>query len=1197
MTDHDQDVTREPALQPKRRRWLHRILLGFAATILGLFIIAIALRLYFNDERLRGILETTLSERLGTEVTLSRLELRLFSGVALEELVVGPPDGFERTSLRLGRVAVDYDLWALFGWVAHIERIEILEIAPTFEQRRDGESNVGAFLARLSRPPPPAPAPASEPVEPTAPPKPQEPLPALPNLPIGVRVDTVRIGPVDLTVVQPARRISLSGLRLEATFAGEGDAYDLELWTGLGERGQPQRSSRLVLVRDDKRSVVSEQRLSIDLSFAGYAALDASVRWDGLTDADAPIDAPPLNSTLALDLRADLLAQEFELGRLQVTVGEQTELSARGRGTELFSDPTVLLEKLSLSSVLDELEPVAAALVPSVEMGGRVRASVEPTRVAVSRATEFSSLQTGLTLELEAVRGAFEAHRAKGLSGQLTVTVAEDRAEADGAVELASARSGAFDVSGARLELDAETAVSRWLADRAAEPDPNARLSTTARLRLASVKGPGLALGGLSTEVRVAGPVDVPRGGASAAPLGITLDQRLGSVVTPGQRVSTLRLRTQTELYDLAANGVDTDTTLTVGSVQSVVGASKVTLPPLSSRVVLERRGQRIRAPVLRARIGDDFALDGKLDADRVFSPTPRIESAELFLTPFDIESALALVPPASRPPQTVRGRIGLSATLRGRIPIAKLKQAATPPTFGPTLADTIDAVGATLERLASLFDAGLPFEGNVGLELNEASVTDASMGFDGLSVDLDLNLLESGPRFEVAMLLAKLDGPSPAADLEINGALGFDRRTLATEGVIRLGRLSGPGLPEPLRGANAEWRLTYEVGGALALERLELLAPDRDGRLYSSFVVQQPLKVARDQLYRVQGMPGVDVSARMESNLRIDESAPIEIPGARVEGGFGLNGELRIVDGIIDIGGVAFSDHLSVENAAAVVTDLDGGIPFELRFATMDRDGFVAMPQPVLFGDGTLRIGVESAVRVASTRPLYYSRLRPYLAGKGVAIRKIESKGFVVEHLEIDGGLRDAAIVAERARLSILGGDIAGSMSMRIAGERAVAGKMNMKISNIDASYFPALDLEPGRDSEVDADASIDFAFSEKRRDLTANMNVTRISTTALDRFLQLLDPEEQNQSIQGTRFWLNLAQINGVAMWLAYENLNMDLDANSIIKIPFTSVGFPSFERELLRREPMGERLDVMLDPVVERVFGPLVGISRGR
>ncbi len=1179
-------------MRPRRRRWLRRVLLGFALTLVTLVIVVIALRLYFNDERLRGIFEGALSERTGTDVTLERLELRLFSGLALEGLRVGPPAGFEHDVLAVERIAVEYDFWALFGWVAHIERVEVLGIEPTYEQHEDGETNVAAILAHAvpmpeTLPPPQTPTPEPE--------EPERPLPALPTLPLEIRVDSVVLGPLDATVVQPGQRLTLSGYRLEASFAGVDDGYDLTLWTGLGERDPKGRGSNLVLERDGRVAIDSAQRLGLYLSFEGYRSIDASLRWEGLTDANAPIDAPPTRSSVALDLRANLIEQTAEISTLTLSVGDSTELKATARATALLSDPTLTIDSLAFDAVLDEIEPIGAAVMPSLEMGGTVHAKVEETSVTASRAT--SSLDTGAEVEVESVRGAFGPHRARGLTGRVRVDVTADKARAEGTLDLDSARSGAFEISRAHLELEAETAVSRWLAAVDAPADPEAQLSADASLQLASVSAPGLSLSGLATTARVRGPVDLARERTSDDPLRVVLDQRVARITTAGQRVTTLRMRSDTKLFDLAANGVDSDTTLTVASIQSQVGDSTIELPTLSSHVVFSRRGQRIRAPVLSARVGDDFSLEGKLDADRVFSSTPSLATAELFVSPFDLERALALLPPAMRPPQQLRGTVGLDASLRGRIPIATLTRAATPPTLGTTLAESLDGVGTTLEGLASLFEQGLPFTGQLSFELNDAAMDDSALNLTGLSVDLDLNVLETGPRFELAMLLAKLSGPSEIANLSLQGALGFEGRTLGTSGVLELGSASGPGLPSPVRNATGNWRMSYEVGGALALERLEVLAPDRDGRLYSSFIIQEPLKVLRDRRYAREGMPGVDVAARVESSLRIDESAPIEVPGQELDGGFGLNGELRISDGLIDLTGVAFADHLSLQNAAAVVTDVDGGIPFDLRFATSDRDGFVAMPQPVLFGDGILRIGVKSGVRIASARPLYYSRLRRYLAGRGVKARRIESKGFLIEHLEIDGGIRDAAVVAERARLTVLGGDIDGSMSMGIRGERSVAGTMDMKISNIDASYFPALDLEPGRDSEVDADASIQFAFSQNRRDLTANMNVTRISTTALDRFLQLLDPEEQNQSIQGTRFWLNLAQINGVAMWLAYENLNMDLDANSIIKIPFTSVGFPSFERELLRREPMGERLDIMLDPVVERIFGPLVGITRGR
>ncbi|MEO1174441.1 MAG: hypothetical protein AAFX94_20660 [Myxococcota bacterium] len=350
---------------------------------------------------------------------------------------------------------------------------------------------------------------------------------------------------------------------------------------------------------------------------------------------------------------------------------------------------------------------------------------------------------------------------------------------------------------------------------------------------------------------------------------------------------------------------------------------------------------------------------------------------------------------------------------------------------------------------------------------------------------------MESGPKLEVALLLDTLEQPASLGGVALNSSIAFSRRTLESDTFLRVGRYEGPSLPKPLRDATLEWKSTYTVGGAFAVEKLAALAPDRDGRLIGTFLMQTPLRVLRERGWEQPGMPGVDINAELEGGLRISDDAPLTVPGIDVDGGFGFASVLRVKDGIIDSEGVVTAQRLSLENETVVVSEVDGGVPFQVSLATQPKDGYVTLPQRVLFGDGRVRVGIGQQVKVASRRPLYFPRIRRYRADRGVRIRSVYARGFEVEYLELSGALRNGGVVAERARLSLLGGDIEGSLSMGLSGDRSVSGSMEVKVSNLDASYFPALKLKPGKDSEVDADATLGFVVSPSRRDLTANMNV----------------------------------------------------------------------------------------------------------
>lgn len=1175
MTEESPSGSAKPKRSTARRRLRALAIALVSATTIAI-VAGVCARLYYNDERLRRILESTLSDHTQTEVAVGALELSLLSGLEIRDVTMGPPEGFERSPLSIGVIEARYVASALVSGRVEIPVVRVESVSLVLEENDQG-TNIDAILKAML---PPAPAPASptvpqdEPVDPDA-----GPLPTLPALPLDVVVRSVELGPVDVTVERPDARLRLDTIYAEAEANIIDSQYGAVLWLGLGARNDPESKSQLELNQEGTAALSGRQRLSAELNFANFDNIAFTVRFDGETDPDAPIDTPPIQSTLDLDLVANLLNQTATLRRAELTVGKGTRFSVTANASDLLGERSVDIGPAKLTTDLDELEAIARAVNPSLRLGGSAELTTSPMRV-----TDFPPNPALVSITTEALRARFGPHAARGIDSEFKVALDGDQARLDAQVDLAEASSGENRVRGLTLRLQGSSAVASWLGPEAGD------FSGEATVALNSAETAQATLNGANTTVAVSGPVALIRDGASETPLEFSVTQLLAQAKLPGQRIRRVRVDTNGSLNDLAGNQARLRAKAEVEQIDSQVEGETVRVPPIAAGLTVARSGQLLTAKDVRLSVGTLFDLRGELVSERTFTQVPRIRRTRLLLKPFDLEKAVALLPAALRPNQRFGGTVSFDAELTGEVPIKTLSAAARPPA-------NLDEVGPFLERLATLFESGLPLNGYVSIETNKVFYEDLSTFARDLSVDFDLNLLESGPKLELALLLETLEQPASLGGLELNTSLAFNRRVIESDTFLKLGRLEGPGLPKPLRDATLEWKATYQVGGAFAVENLAARAPDRDGRLIASFLVQTPLRIIQERSWEQPGMPGIDLIAGLEAGLRIDESAPLTVPGVDVEGAVGFDTRLVIRDGIIDSSGLLTARRLSLENETVVVSDIDGGFPFEVSLATLPQEGYVELPQRVLFGDGRVRVGIGKEVKLASRRPLYFPRIRRYRADRGVRIRSIYARGFEVEYLELDGALRNGQLVAERARLSLLGGDIDGSMSVGLSAERSVSGSMDVKVSNLDASYFPALDLKPGKDSEVDADATLGFVVSPKRRDLTANMNVTKISAKGFDRLLQLLDPDEENSSIQSTRFYLNLAQINGVAMWLAYENLNMDLDANSIVKIPFTDVGVPNFERELLRRMSMSDYLDLYWDPIAQRTFSPLVGAIGAR
>lgn len=109
--------------------------------LLGLLVIAgIALKVYFNEERLRSLILPPIREALGREVKIASLQIDLLSGVKVAGLVIKEADG-EADFVVVKEFSLGYSLWPLFGKRLEISRVRIGQPVIKIWRNREGLYN------------------------------------------------------------------------------------------------------------------------------------------------------------------------------------------------------------------------------------------------------------------------------------------------------------------------------------------------------------------------------------------------------------------------------------------------------------------------------------------------------------------------------------------------------------------------------------------------------------------------------------------------------------------------------------------------------------------------------------------------------------------------------------------------------------------------------------------------------------------------------------------------------------------------------------------------------------------------------------------------------------------------------------------------------------------------------------------------
>lgn len=1173
-----------------RRRWVRRTV-GLVGTTLAVLVIAGgAARLYLTDERLRRLAIAELVNRAEVPASIERLHVSILDGLEVVGLRIGPPQGFTLAPLVADRLALRWSFWDLLRLRVVVDEIAAEGLRVALEEGPRGR-NVDVILARLTGPRPPA---APEPPLAATPAAPATKAADL-SLPVRVEVRQVRLDGFAADVVQPGLEAHVDRINAEGRFLGEGKALDLDLWIGLGERAVDGASSHVRFARTSPPADVDTTlRFGLHVVTAGLGHVVVTADLASRTHVTKPHALPAVEAAGKIELALDLIGGTTRLGPCTFALGRGTRLELAGSAEGFPGEsPRLRVDAFTVDLDFHELSPLIGAAVRDTRADGRMHLAVTPFDADLNALLARTAPVTSVTLSFDRFAWAQPGTRVDRLDGTFRVDTEADLARFASKLTVGQAFGAGQAVDGLTLSLEGSTPIGPFVGGEA-RGDVRAHVKAAA----ATAGAPAALARAVDLDLTLAAPTAQLLSRPEAPPLEIALRLTARAADTPTAGLEDLRLRLAARSHDLAGSALDADLRLDSAAVWTLVQGDTVRLPGLGLDVGVVRRVDDYDLRRLAVTLGSVMRLDARGGIAAATSPAPRFRALELRLALPSLADLLALAPPKLRPPMTVSGSMTAEAKVDGTLDQHELLTRLRPPRVttieGDAWRAAVQAYASFIGAWAAWFERGLPFVSHAGVKLADVAVRDDKNELRGLDLDATFDVGRHGPRLKVSVDVAEVARPTPVAKGHLEVDFDADRDAFTLTAAGGAASVSQPPLTTPLRSARFELGARYRLGGDLVLDVMRFTEAAHGLRFDASGIVSKPFAIALERGWSRPGMPGVDVTTRVGVGYGVAGSQvePLTTSGPGLGGVIGVDGTLRIADGLVGISGRLSADAFGYEAGPTSVTGMTGSVPFDLQLYGGRRDDAVVLARTGAVGGGVLSLVVADAdVRERPSRPIYYDRLAAYRPSTGLAIATLRQDAHRIDNLRVDGRIEAGMFVADALSMSLLGGDVTGSMAFQLARDASVRGDMSLQTSHIDASYFEGLNLQPGPESELNADMRVAFLFAPKKRDLTMVMNVTKIGTKTLDRFLQVLDSKGQDKQIQKTRDNLGWMRIDELAVWIRYENLNMDLSYRTPLRLPGWR-GWQPVPKELLRRYSLTESLDTFLQPSIDRSLAKPLG-----
>lgn len=1126
-------------------RWA---LVGLLGTLLLITLFAVALRLIVTDERLKGWIQTKGSLALGQPVSLDSLTLSLTSGVSLQGLKLGHEDGpiwvrTERVEARWSPLSLTNGRFDIYTFA-----IDGLEIS------------LHAIASELKAQNATKPTQQSEQVL----------LPHLPTLPsfqwpisLGLSQSTIRLR--SLSIRQPGLHAEIENLEV--------------LSFGSIGHGLPNLT---VLLNSEKRTrlTIEHDALPLAVGHAPSFALQFKVRENGEVQLRAKTSIELENHPVHFETHQVLSSQEKTLAitKASITVGDHSEMGLTALLRETPTHPQLQIQSASCQLDFDQLAGLLAVLPTPVAFSGKASCNLSPVALANLAPQQLFSLPLAgqvSTQDFSVSKGDVLLHNVRG-DISLSLRAGKFRAQAQELILAISTRTLKLGTS--TLKLDLATTVDDWLNPLSTQ-ESSANISGT----LGAVSFSDLEVHGTRFDLRALSPTALIRGQPSADPMGYSIHVSARSVHSPKFELHQVRTTSQGSVANLAGSLLDTTLLTEVQRVEIVRADQKVRLLGAKFETHVNRNNQSWDLRDTTLSLGTALTIKAKgaltLKPNNAFD----FEKFEMHANVSDLSELHSWIEEKTPTIRSLTGSATVDLRLDGHAPIRELLAEAALPAM-PTFLDVskIEQEARPLVGYVGLWMAKLG--GELALKTHFAStaqnvnIAHGTLLIEGLGFKSQWDSGKEGTNFGLEWQASKLVGS--VAVMAPSGQFGLKLidSDLTSVNSLKFSELMGPKLAEPIRNGEFRTNVTYRFGKDLNLRQISFKTANAALQLNLSGLVHHPIRTIASGALLRERLPGV--RAVLDARLSTHAESTTQLLGTENtwQGGVALDTALSIENGSLLFRGNLSWDQLNLKGAEFNVRGLHGTIP-----VTAALDSFAAadnMHVAVQFGlgGGNLYLRTGAQRKEKNQRKIYYENLRPYRANAGVQLDYLAVGDYEISNAQFDGRFENGMFRADHFQTELLGGDVLGNLTLQFSPDREFFGSFALQASNIDASNFAKLQLEPGPDSELSADMHLDFFAGASQRDLNLDIHVTQIGKTTLDRFLQLLDPEGVDSQIQKTRDNLKFVKIKALAAWIRHENLNMDLDYTTLLSIPGTDIGFRPINRELLRRYALAEQV---IDP----------------
>ncbi len=1157
--------------------------------LLGVLLVLLAgimARLYFSDKRIAGLLEKQLTQTLHAPVEFGSFTLNLLSGVDVRDFKVHAPKGLTLPPIALDRFHVQWSLLPLLTGKLLIPKIIIDNPHVQFEQTAHTDT-----LSALTPPASPSSSPAPAPAAPPSPPTEF----VLPELPLEIAIEAFTLSGATLEATTPQGLARLPGLSFTASLHGEGKQLAV---TSELQIGSPSSPAALTVQHEDASATLATH-VSLQLNSSGSHATTLQLLVDSTASASLPKgpQPPPLPIHGEVTLSGDLNQQTLQLPTCNWRVGDQTTLRLKAALNKFLSDPHLLLKELRFSSNLEEFTPLARVFVPSIQLTGQVELSGEPLEVTLRDLNNATPPQGTLPFALKNLSIEHPLFTLQELNVDGALQATGTHLELATTLQLDSMVQGENKIEALSLSLHTTTPGAPWLPGQL--PGENDRVDTTVHLETRRVATPAGSVAGVKVDVEASCPISALKGDAHTAPITTSLKVTTEAVHSDLASLGGVHLELDGVLPKLSPDALQATLSLEAFNPTLPLDGNTLSLPRTTVALRLEKNLEQVTLPALDLTLHSLVHLSLSAQADQITSERPIIERVAIQLDPVNLEKVLRLLPPSLKPVQQLSGEAEFSLQLAGRLDPARLLEFTAPPSLSDMETElawekTASATIAFLQGWVDNIRSRLPFHLEATAQLRDLSAQAEQGAVSGLNTRVQLTLPRGSPRVTLELSAASLQGPATVTAAKGALSLRLEGDQILTQLQGSFAELSGEPLPRPLQNASLLFKSAYQFGGDLLLEKMQFTSDGIGINFSANGVLSDPIQPLLHRAWLDGELPQVDAEFHWTGG--IDLSPPLEIPeeNTSITGAISLKGACSIHEGLTRLETTALFDGVHLQSEALTVENLSGSFPFrgEVALHPLPHAAIIARELPL--GSGNLYLVTDPGdIREDSARTLFQERLRAYAPHAGIHIDRVTQGDYELRDFTLKGQLDKGTLSADEISMHVLGGDIIGDAGLQVTSAQALAGTFRFQVSNMDASYFRTLDLKPGPESELSTNVNAHFLFGPNERTLEADMNVTRIGSRTLDRFLQLLDPEQTDSTIQDYRKFLWLITIDEVAVWVRHENLNMDLLYTTFLRIPGTQWGFRPIDKEMIRRFSLSELIiDPSLQAPLNAYAGPLLG-----